>query len=420
MPECLVLTGALVAVVAIMGVVSAGLNVRVTFLKIADFNTPVPEGAGSFPTFGAPSFADGAVAFNGAGETPPGCLTSEGIYIYQASQLNMVVNGCTLVPGYPGGLMFVAFSQPAVGVGNVTFTGAADHARCYCRGIYNWHADEGLTIVADPSTPDPGGYGYLDEFFTVSRDGGSLGFTAWTSMCTHGVYVSTNIGDIALVANWDTKIPGGEGAFSAFGFHVTVGEGIVAFTGGTSDHKQWGVYASQAGVTKIADKNTSIPGGTGMFTDFGDWPSTDGGCVAFYGEQIGVGQIDQKGIYTNLGGQLRVVADLNTPIPDGTGSFTAFRSLLWPGMGIDNARVAFRGEGPGGQVGIYCEINGQLIKVIDLTEKSLEAGKTLRALEIDEQCLDGNRLGFYAEFEGGTPGEYFAGVYVATLSNDGN
>ena len=38
------------------------------------------------------------------------------------------------------------------------------------------------------------------------------------------------------------------------------------------------------------------------------------------------------------------------------------------------------------------------------------------ALAIDEQCLDGNRLGFYAGFPG-TPGNPFSAVYVAELPN---
>jgi hypothetical protein len=386
----------------------------ITFFKVADTETAIPGGERSFRSLAAPSLAGGDVAFNGGGDPFEPCA-AEGLYLYRDGQLQAVANNCTPIPDCPGGLNFVGFSQPALGHAKVTFSGAAAYGGYYCRGIYTWAPNTGFIVNADPSTPDPGGYGRLSDFFTVSRDGDALGFTAWTSMCTHGIYSANDTGEIALVANYDTPIPGGHGTFTAFEFNVTVGDEIVAFTGGTWDSEQWGVYTSQEGVTKIADQNTPIPDGSGAFTTFGDRPSTDGGCVVFWGAQIEHDpyQVVQEGIYTNLGGQLRVVADLNTPIPRGVGNFTRFTSFYGPSL--DHGRVAFRGEGSGGQVGIYCELNGRLIRVVDLSNATLEPDKTLTGLFIDEQCLDGNRLGFVAGFSTETPGEHFYAIYVATL-----
>lgn len=400
----------------LIGPASALAQVRITFDKIVDTATAIPGSDSYFRSLATPALAAGDVAFNGGGGPDAGCAF-EGIYIHRDGELHVIANNCTPIPGCPGGLDFVGFSQPALGGGQVTFTGAAAYARTYCRGIYTWDENAGLTIAADPSTPDPGGYGQLSDFFTVSRDDEALGFTAWTSMCTHGIYLATDTGGITLVANYDTPIPGGLGNFSAFEFNVTVGDEIVAFTGGTWDSRQWGIYTSERDLTRIADKNTPIPGGTGRFTTFADRPSTDGGYVAFHGTQIEQDpyQIIQQGVYTNLGGELRAVADLNTPIPEGVGNFTGFTSFYGPSL--DNGRIAFRGQGTDGQAGIYCEIAGQLIKIVDLNDTFPEPDKTLTGVSIDEQCLDGNRLGFVAGFSTETPGVHFYAIYVATLPN---
>ncbi|MDA2921278.1 hypothetical protein MYX76_17600, partial [Desulfobacterota bacterium AH_259_B03_O07] len=60
---------------------------------------------------------------------------------------------------------------------------------------------------------------------------------------------------------------------------------------------------------KVADTNTPIPGGTGTFTGIGV-PSLDGDNVVFQG----FGTSEQQGIYTDIGG-LSVVADKSTMIP---------------------------------------------------------------------------------------------------------
>jgi len=394
-------------------IASAGGNPRVTFTKIADRDTPIPGAGGTFWSLGAPSLADGDVVFNGGGMPDDEC-TYDGIYLCRDGQLSLVANTCMLMPGCPGGDPFVGFIRPVPDAANVTFVGVA-HYSYYCIGIFNWCAGQPLDVLVPRNTPDPGGYGVLSDFFTVSRDDGALGFSAWTSAFTHGIYLRTAAGEIALVANYDTAIPAGPGEFSAFEFNPTVGDGIVAFTGGTDDISHWGVYTGLP-VKRIADTNTPIPKGTGTFTWFGDRPSIDGGYVGFYGQQTGAGT-DQKGIYTNLGGHLRVVADLNTPIPGGVGTFTDFTSFYGPCL--REGRIAFRGFGEGGQLGIYCEIDGLLLSVVDLNETRLEPGLLPRSLFIDEQCLSGNRLGFYAEFDAETPGEYFAGVYVATIHRAG-
>src|SRR5262245_41771709 len=72
----------------------------------------------------------------------------------------------------------------------------------------------------------------------------------------------------------------------------------------------------------IADTNTSIPGGFGTFVAGFNPPSVDGTDVAFLG---GDGQT-QTGLYKSSGGLLQVVADYNTSVPGGSGNFAVLLS----------------------------------------------------------------------------------------------
>jgi hypothetical protein len=107
----------------------------------------------------------------------------------------------------------------------------------------------------------------------------------------------------------------------------------------------------------LAGFATPIPSGTGNFTSLPGAPSySSTGAVAFYGEGTG----GQQGIYriANQGTPVKV-ADLNTPIPGGSGNFTAFHpgDPTYPGdptaPSIDGSNVAFFGAGSGGQQGVY-------------------------------------------------------------------
>lgn len=86
----------------------------------------------------------------------------------------------------------------------------------------------------------------------------------------------------------------------------------------------------------MADQNTLIPGGTGTFSSFTTRVEFDNGNLLFTGS----GSQGQQGLYTTLGGTLRVVADLNTPIPSGIGSFVSVEQ-----GSIDGANIAFGGAG---------------------------------------------------------------------------
>ena len=92
---------------------------------------------------------------------------------------------------------------------------------------------------------------------------------------------------------------------------------------------------------KMADLNTPIPNGSGNFS--GLWrPLINGGNVVFTG--LGTGP---KGIYLFNGADLIKVTDLNTSIPNGSGTFTEIYDPM-----ISDDTIAFQAEGVG-QKGIY-------------------------------------------------------------------
>ena len=113
---------------------------------------------------------------------------------------------------------------------------------------------------------------------------------------------------------------------------------------------QRGFYKSSNGIlSTIADKNTAIPGGIGTFYSV-DSAIINDSNVVFKGNIAGANfSFVPQGIYIKRGDTpLEVVVDRNTTIPSGTGNFTGFGSL-----GLNKNNVAFIGSGTSGQQGIY-------------------------------------------------------------------
>jgi hypothetical protein len=176
---------------------------------------------------------------------------------------------------------------------------------------------------------------------------------------------------------------------------------MLAFMG--SGAGRAGIYRRQvSGLKKLVDDTTRIPSGGGLlstFQSFGD-PCMRGEDVAFRGEGSG-----QEGIYTIIDGALARVADRNTSIPEGSGRFTGFGVVSF-----DGTNVAFVGEGPSGQKGIYTDLGGSLVKVIDVYDR-LE-NKRVSNFYIGRQALSGGAIAFKADFTDGTSGLFAAGLHL--------
>ncbi|MDF5714636.1 MAG: hypothetical protein PUP93_12285 [Rhizonema sp. NSF051] len=397
--------------------------IDISFTKVVDTNTLVPNGTktSTFTYFfgNAPSLDNGSVAFlaNGILSTlpfqevgPQGVL---GIYTNLGGSLNVLADTRTQIPG--GTRNFFSLNSPSFKNGSVAFAGSLTQGSP-TQSIYT-NIGGSLNLVADLNTPVPGStenFGYLTA---PSLDNGSVAFLrSGLGLPIEGVY--TNLGgSLSAIADMNTPIPGGTGNFTRFS-NPSLSNGIVTFIGfGDSEEvSQAGIYTNLGGLLNaIADTNTAIPGGTGNFTNFTSL-SSENGSVAFIGQRREtISQPpSQQGIYTNLGGSLRAIADLNTPIPNGTGNFTSFRSLS-----LNKGNIAFLGANSSSQ-GIYTNLSGLLTKVI-ATGDSLD-GKTVsssvpqfdQGLLLGQQSLSGNQIAFSVGFTDGSEA-----IYIATV-NSGN
>ena len=159
-------------------------------------------------------------------------------------------------------------------------------------------------------------------------------------------------GPLVRLVDANTPIPFGTGNFMSFSAPSSSGP-TAAFTGKWTNGQQ-GLYATPLGggpLTRLADTNSAIPNGTGNFTGFFGVPSASDSTVVFLG--FGSGNVEQ-GVYSVPlgGGPLARIADLNTPIPNGTGNFSTFIAST-SAVSLSGSVLAFEGFGSGGQVGIF-------------------------------------------------------------------
>ncbi len=369
--------------------------ISLTFEKIVDVNTAIPEGTGNFGFFETPSLDNGNVAFNGLS----GDFEQRGVYTNIGSELNVVADTNTPIPGGTGNFTaFGSFFSPSLDDGNVALNGFGG-ANFDRSGIYT-SINGVLDVVADTNTPIPGGTGTFSNSGGPSLDNGNVVFGASD---VGGDSIYTNIGGgLSVVADTNTPIPGGTGTF--FGFTGnSLDNGTVAFGGfGGANLEQSGIYTNIAGALNVvADTNTPVPGGTGTFRDFFS-PSLNDGNVAFQG--ISGANFDRSGIYTSINGVLDVVADMNTPIPGGTGTFSDF---FFPLPSLDNGNVAFASTNAGfEQDGIYTNIGGTLAEVI-ATGGFLD-DKEVSSVFFGSEGLSGNQIAFGATFSDDSQAIYIA------------
>jgi ELWxxDGT repeat protein/VCBS repeat-containing protein len=210
----------------------------------------------------------------------------------------------------------------------------------------------------------------LDGSFSYMPAAGFIGIDGFTYQATDGAAASTPAtvtiavsgAAIAFVSNNEASIPGGLGSFTGFPAGPSLSGLAVAFPG-TGAGGQAGLYAQvgSSETLRIADLTTPIPGGSGTFTALRDLalsatPVDPIHQAAFIGE----GGDSQQGLYAMSFGDPSghnspvLLADLETSIPGGQGTFTALREpalSFQPGDPCHEA--AFIGDGSGGQQGLY-------------------------------------------------------------------
>ena len=391
------------------------LAANFNFTKVVDNNTPIPGGRGNFNTFYAPSLDNKSVAFFGLGNSNGGLFPQQGVYATVDGSLEVIADRTTPIPNGKGNFQF--FSDPTLDNGSVAFIGSASLGTGEVltqQGVYT-NVGGSLNVVADWNTPIPNGKRNFGFFSGngLTLDNGSVAFGGSTgSVFPEGVY--TNLGgSLSVIADGNTLIPGGTGNFTSFGVAPTFDNGSVAFSGSRNvslEPSQSGIYTNVGGsLSVIADRNTLIPGGTGNFTSLSE-PIIDNGNVAFFGSRNVSLEPSQLGIYTNVGGSLSVIADRNTPIPNGTGNFTSFGRLSFNKGNIAFVNPVYVSPNGSSFQGIYTTLGGELTKVIDTNDSLF--GKTINSFSFGREGLSGNQIAFAVTFS-----DRSQGIYIATLDS---
>ena len=331
----------------------------------------------------------------------------------QAASFNFtkVVDTKTPRPGSTGN--FGSFDAPSLENGSVAFRSG---------GIYTTVGGS-LNLVVDTNTFIPGNgtrkFGF--NLIAPSLSNGSVAFYGDSGsyepgnppFIAAGIY--TNVGGtLNVVADNNTPIPGGTGNFYNFSSLASLNNGSVAFEG-----KRYpgfsggpfisGIYTNIGGsLNVVADGNTPVPDGTENFA-YLNYPSLDNGSVAFIGYQTPISALRQ-GIYTNLGGSLNVVADYNTPIPGGTGNFDNFNFSRNPPV-LNNGSVAFVGYGSRfTQGGIYTNLGGSLNVVADYNTPIPGRGGNFNKSSFFGLSFNNGNIAF--ETDGIDPRFTFQGIYT--------
>jgi len=372
----------LATVLLLVVLTNAARAIDFNFTKIADTATAIPDRWTNFTNFTSLSVDNGEVAFVGRG------ANWAGVYLFREGEIVKIADKNTFVADT--GASFDTFGPVSISSGSVVFTdsGSLGH------GVYTTLGGP-LRTVAGSATPIPNGPGnfrFMDQPSICGENiafGGSSQEPFWHT----GIYIEKS-GSLSAIVDTNTVAPEGGGTFSrASGISPGGLDGDdVVFKGSASTG--YGIWTSIDDVlAMVADVNTTIPNGRGNFTSF-KAPVMSEGAVAFSAS---------GGIYTTLGGTLEAVADASTLIPEGIGNFSAFESAV----SMDGDTVAFGGHGDG-QMGVYVERNGTLIKVLDRSD-TLE-GKIPDQINLFPESLSGDSLAIRVAFTDGSTGIYLASI----------
>ncbi len=219
------------------------------------------------------------------------------------------------------------------------------------------------------------------------------------------------------IADGTTSVPGGSGNFTNHDTPSIVGT-TVAFAGLDAASKG-GIYVREIGgsLNIVANQSTRPLGGIGLVS-YGS-VVLDNGNVTFRAD-ANVSGTFTTGIYATTGGAtsggFRTIADTTMMIPAATGNFEAFGH----GISVDGSNTALLGLAQQYTVGssiqyayqgIFSHLTGSLARVLDLSTE-LEAGKTLTSLQLGNEGLSGGQVAFVAGFSDGSQG-----IYLATYSH---
>lgn len=321
--------------------------------------------------------------------------SQSGIYSSSGGTLSTVADLSTAIPSGTGS--FIGFASPVMQAsGQTTFFGLGSSGQ---QGVY---AQTGsLNKLIDLNTAIPNGAGNFTSYGGWDLSNSTLAFTGSGNTSQGGVYTN-NGGTNSRIADTTTPIPSGTGNFASNQFgSVGISGNSTVFQGGNNSNGTNGIYKDVGGtLSLVANMNTNVPSGAGTFTNNFNQPVVSGSNVAFYGQGVG-----SFGLYSQVGVTLSRIVDSSTAIPGGTGNFTSFP---FSNFSLSGSTLAFIGRGSGSQVGIYvANLDGSNLTRL-LGNGDILDGQTITNLGMTQDSYEGNDISFFAAFNNGNRGIYTA------------
>ena len=427
--------GSLLLVAGLVGTGPAG-STEPEFVKIADGFTPVPGGSGFFGEFDGEIGANGQVVFSGSalGSFETGLFSGDGGTVTRLidgvrllpNSLQPVTDSGPLFPGggrllgvlsaeVPVGLVptflnglyefqgetfrpVVDFTMPRPGGGlfdsidnyfpvDVSAARAAFVATSRISFVNSLFLETAGSIefIADTSTIIPGKntpfigfqeiaieddavfFGGITEQEFITVIGGSFPLAPTVGLYRH------HSSSLSRLVDDTTPFPNSQTTFKSIS-SIATERGTVSFIGQSMPRENEspcclnGVYSHDGtDLSVVVDHTTILPNGTGTVTDLRGLAGSDGDLIF-----AATGSDGEEGIYRHDGSSLQVLADLTTPIPEGTGAFTRFNvfdQISPPNIYVQGGLTVFLAMGTNGQKGVYADLRGRLIKVAALDDE---------------------------------------------------
>jgi hypothetical protein len=384
-----------VVVVFCSSVVRAEPAPGVTFTRVADTNTVIPEGkwAGEkFNGFGIPGIDRGSVVFLAVPASSSG--TDNAVFKWNNGALGVVADPST---PHPTGGTLNRFREPMVDGDEYAF-------RTEAQGSGIFRTVDGSVIRVGPlpvtRVRSPSLDGEMVWFYGYSFDPHPLG-----GVIDGGVYCARG-GTIERVVAHGEPTPSAAPGYSFYFINadhrIAEDKGQVVFwapSSGPDGGRISGLYRYHDGVvTRIVDSTMAAPAG-GVFNAFTTYTGFDHdrGSVVFE---------DRTGVYTERDGVFHLIAMDGQPAPGG-GLFSFSTDA---DVSIDSGHVAFSSgwNSIGLPFAIYSDIAGPLQRIVGRDDQLF--GETIARLQLGPGGLSGNQLVFYAEFMNGN-----SGIFIATI-----
>lgn len=306
-----------------------------TLERVVDTTMLFPGTATTFSFFPSTAIDNGEIAFSGSA-----VVDVEGVFLDDGTSLQTIADHTDLIPDTFD--LFTNFGHVDLHQGELVF-GGGNQSFSFTRQAGLYSTVGGLHTLFDQGDEiPPGGMGNFPAFGNVAFDDNGVAFAMprISSSVNDGIYKDVGAG-LEVVADLTTPIPGGSGNFDGFR-NMDYSDGNVAFIA-TGPSAQFGIYSDQGGGLQVlVDTSTPVPGG-GNFSSYANLFAFSNGNVAFTGFGPGV-----NGAFAVIDGVLLEIVRQGDSL-DGR---TVDQMLIYRG-GMDDTAIAVDIQFTDSTSGIY-------------------------------------------------------------------